>query len=197
MATVSCFYVSVLYTAVLRTSIAAVALGCFYFCPLDCDATVVVVDFGAVETGCMPEKYILATGCNKIPVHFHFLVEVLLLLRSASAAHHISTEAESGTGYCFLLIRCRYYYCGFLCVYSTAVAASEKRCMPEETNRKECLSILVTALLLLFNHREGCADKNKIGFWFLFDTGTQSIAFSVTGYVLLLFLAAAGSSLQH
>ena len=27
--------------------------------------------------------------------------------------------------------------------------------------------------------------KNKIGFCFLFDTGTQSIAFSVIGYVLL------------
>ena len=37
-ATVSSFYVSVLYTAMLRTSIAAVVLGCFYFCPLDCDA---------------------------------------------------------------------------------------------------------------------------------------------------------------
>ena len=45
---------------------------------------------------------------------------------------------------------------------------------------------LVAALLLLFTHREGCAEKNKIGFCFLFDTGTQSIAFSVTGYVLLL-----------
>ena len=48
-----------------------------------------------------------------------------------------------------------------------------------------------------FNHREGCAEKNKIGCCFLFDTGTQSIAFSVTGYVLLLFLTAPGSFLQH
>ena len=56
VATVSCFYVSVLYTAVLRTSIAAVALGCFYFCPLDCDASVVVVDCAAVDTGSMLEK---------------------------------------------------------------------------------------------------------------------------------------------
>ena len=32
-ATVSSFYVSVFYTAMLRTSIAAVVLGCFYFCP--------------------------------------------------------------------------------------------------------------------------------------------------------------------
>ena len=33
----------------------------------------------------------------------------------------------------------------------------------------------------------------SIGFCFLFDTGTQSIAFSVTRYVLLLFLTAPGS----
>ena len=57
-ATVSSFYVSVLYTAMLRTSIVAVVLGCFYFCPLDCDASVMVVDCAAVETGCMLEKYI-------------------------------------------------------------------------------------------------------------------------------------------
>ena len=41
-----------------RTSIAAVVLGCFYLCPLDCDASVMVVDCAAVETGCMLEKYI-------------------------------------------------------------------------------------------------------------------------------------------
>ena len=57
-ATVSSFYVSVLDTAMLRTSIAAVVLGCFYFRPLDCDASVMVVDCAAVETGCMLEKYI-------------------------------------------------------------------------------------------------------------------------------------------
>ena len=50
------FYVSVLYTAMLRTSIAAVVLGCFCFCPLDCGASVMVVDCAAVETGCMLEK---------------------------------------------------------------------------------------------------------------------------------------------
>ena len=53
---VSSFFVSVLYTAMLRTSIAAVDLGCFYFCPLDCDNPVMVVDCAAVETGCMLEK---------------------------------------------------------------------------------------------------------------------------------------------
>ena len=41
----------------LRTSIAAVVLGCFYFCPLDCDIPVMAVYDGAVETGCMLEKY--------------------------------------------------------------------------------------------------------------------------------------------
>ena len=53
--TVSSFYVCVLYTA---TSIAAVVLGCFYFCPLDGDASIMVVDCAAVETGRMLEKYI-------------------------------------------------------------------------------------------------------------------------------------------
>ena len=74
-ATVSSFYVSVLYTAMLRTSIAAVV-----FCPLDCDASVMVVDCAAVKTGCMLEKYIPDKGCNKVRVHFHFLVEVLLYI---------------------------------------------------------------------------------------------------------------------
>ena len=40
-------------------------------------------------------------------------------------------------------------------------------------------SFLVAALLLLFTHREGCAERNKIGFCFVFDTGTQSIALGV------------------
>ena len=47
-ATVSFFYVSVLYTTMLRTSTAAVVLGCFYLCPLDCDIPVMVVDCAAV-----------------------------------------------------------------------------------------------------------------------------------------------------
>ena len=57
-ATVSSFYVSVLYTTMLRRSIAAVVLGCFYFCPFDCAASVMVVDCAAVETGFMLEKYV-------------------------------------------------------------------------------------------------------------------------------------------
>ena len=51
---------------------------------------------------------------------------LLLLLRAAAAAHNISTEAERGAAYCFFLLRLRYYYCCFLCVYSVAVAAVEK-----------------------------------------------------------------------
>ena len=118
-----------------------------------------VVDCAAAKTGCMLEKYIPGKGCNKIRVHFYFLVEVLLLLLllRAAAAHNISTEAERGSTFSFL----------------------------------------VATLLLLFTHRKRCAEKNKIGFCFLFDTGTQSIAFSVTGYVLLLVLTAPGSCLQH
>ena len=54
-ATVSSFYVSVVYTAMVRTSVAAVVLGCFYFCALDCDASIMVVDCAAVETACMLE----------------------------------------------------------------------------------------------------------------------------------------------
>ena len=61
----------------LRTSIAAALLGCSYFCPLDWNASVVFVDFAAVETGCMLEKYIPGKGCNRIGVHFYVLVEVL------------------------------------------------------------------------------------------------------------------------
>ena len=74
---------------------------------VDCDASVMVVDCAAVKTGCMLEKYIPAKGCNKVRVHFYFLVEVLLLLllRAAAAAHNISTEAEVLL-FLFLWLRC-------------------------------------------------------------------------------------------
>ena len=62
---------------------------------------------------------------------FVLLVEVLLLLLLLrAAAHNISTEAERGITFAFL----------------------------------------VAALLLLFTHREGCAERNKIGFCFVLDT---------------------------
>ena len=54
-ATVSSSYVAVLYTAMLRTPIAAVVLDCFYFCLLNCVASVMFVDCAVVETGCMLE----------------------------------------------------------------------------------------------------------------------------------------------
>ena len=101
-ATVSSFYVSVLYTAMLRTSIAAVVLGCsFYCCPLDCDNPVMVVDCAAVETGCMLEKYIKYFSPSPL-LQFSFASIPLLLLllrkdmhflffgRGDSAADHFS-----------------------------------------------------------------------------------------------------------
>ena len=54
-ATVSSFYVSVPYTAMLGTSADAVVLDCFLFCHSDCDNPIMVVDCAAVETGCMLE----------------------------------------------------------------------------------------------------------------------------------------------
>ena len=57
-ATVSRFYVSVLYNAMCRTSIASVVLGSFSLCPVDCVASVMVVDCAAVDTGCMLEEKI-------------------------------------------------------------------------------------------------------------------------------------------
>ena len=57
-ATVSSFYVYVIYTAMLRTSFAAVVPGAFYLCSSDCNASVMVVDCVAIDTGCMLEEYI-------------------------------------------------------------------------------------------------------------------------------------------
>ena len=69
---------------------------CFFllrFCPLHCDASVMVVDCAAVETRCMLEKYVtspllllsfasilLLLLLWRRDLHFYFLVEVLLLL---------------------------------------------------------------------------------------------------------------------
>ena len=104
-------------------SIAAVVLGCVYFCPLDYAS--VIVDCAVVETGCMLEKYmkyfspspllllsfasfLLLLLLLRRDMHFCFSVQVLLLLfiflvgcadaaAGACAAYNISTEAESGT----------------------------------------------------------------------------------------------------
>ena len=81
-ATVSSFYVSVLDTAMLRTSIAAVVLCCFYFCPLDCDASVMVFDGAAVETGCMLKKYIRYFSPSPLLLlSFASIILLFLLLR--------------------------------------------------------------------------------------------------------------------
>ena len=71
-ATVSSFNVSVVYTAIIRTSIAAVVLGCFYFCPLDCDASFMVVDCAAVETGYMLENT-KCFFCVKLSIKNHIV----------------------------------------------------------------------------------------------------------------------------
>ena len=67
--------------------------------------------------------------------------------------------------------------CSFLFFGRGAAAAAHN--ISTEAERGITFSFLVAALLLLFTHREGYAENNKIGFCFLFDTGTQSIAFSV------------------
>ena len=121
-ATDSSFYVSVFYTAMLRTSIAAVVLGCFCFCPLDCDASVMVVDCAAVETGKIHLVFssvsatttflcVYSIGVAAVEKGYAFLllVGVLRLLitflfswaaaaAGACAADNISTEAERGAG---------------------------------------------------------------------------------------------------
>ena len=112
-ATLSSFYVSVVYVAMLGTSIAAVVLGCFYFRLLDCDASVMVVDCAAVETGSMLAKQ--KKVAIKYVCFFYFLVQVLL--RAAAVAHNISIAAERGTGYCFFLVRFCSLHCDAWDVY--------------------------------------------------------------------------------
>ena len=101
-ATVSSFCVSVLSTAMLRTPIAAVVLGCFYFCPLDCDVSVMVVDCAAVETGCMLEKYIKVFFSVSATTTFLYVYAIavaavekgyafLFFGRGAAAANHFSS----------------------------------------------------------------------------------------------------------
>ena len=85
-ATVSSFYVSVFYTAMLRTCIAAVVAGCFSFCHLDCDASVMIVDCAAVETGCMLEKYMKVAHLLRVqPQKGIYLVRIQTCLMYHSA----------------------------------------------------------------------------------------------------------------
>ena len=83
-ATVSFFRLSILDTAILRTCIADVVLGCFYLCPLGCDASVIVLDCAAVETGCMLEKYkkvLFSISAITNAVSVASILLLLLLLR--------------------------------------------------------------------------------------------------------------------
>ena len=71
-ATVSSSYVAALYTAMLRTPIAAVVLDCFKFCLLNCVASVMFVDCAVVELSLIhiseptrPERISYAVFCLK------------------------------------------------------------------------------------------------------------------------------------
>ena len=75
-ATVSSFYVSAPYTAMLATSADAVVLGCFLFCPLDCYNPILVVDCATVETGCTLETQVKVA--SKYLFYFFFVYVVLL-----------------------------------------------------------------------------------------------------------------------
>ena len=120
-ATVSSLYVSVFNTAMLRTSIAAVVLGCFYFRPLDCDIAFMVVDYAAVETGCTLEKYVtsplLLLSFASVAVAAVEKGYAFLFSDRGAAAYNISSEAERGTGYCFLLLRFCPLHCDASDVY--------------------------------------------------------------------------------
>ena len=65
----------------IRTSIAAVVLGCFYFFSLDCDIPVMVVDCAA-ETGCMLEKYkkVVHLQCYNKKGVYTYLVRIQIFL---------------------------------------------------------------------------------------------------------------------
>ena len=54
-------------------------------------------------------------------------------------------------------------------------AAAAAHNISTEEERGISFSFLVAAMLLLFTHRQGCAEKEKFGFCFLFDTRTQSM----------------------
>ena len=199
-ATVSSFCVSVLYSAMLRTSIAAAVLGCFYFCPVDCDASVMVVDCAAVETGCMLEKYIPRKGCNKYVFIFIFWSRcccccccVLLLLPTTSVLKRREVPATVSS----FSVSATSTAVSFGSILLLLLRLRRDACREKQTKKVTFLFLWWLALLLLFTHRRRCAEENKIGFCFLFDTGTKSIAFSVTGCVLLLFLSAPGFCSQH
>ena len=117
---VSPFHVSVVYTAMLRTSIASVVHGCFYFCPSNCVASVVVVDCAAVETGCLLEKYIKYFSPYPLSLMLFPLRSLLLLLLlrkdmhffffggGAAAANHLSCWLRCCCCWCLCCLKHHY-----------------------------------------------------------------------------------------
>ena len=69
-------------------------------------------------------------------------------------------------------IRVRFYFLvEVLLLLLLRAAAAAAHNISTQVERGTTFSFLVAALLLLFTHRERCAEKKKIGFCFLFDTG--------------------------
>ena len=127
-ATVCSFYVSVLYTAMLRTSIAAVVLGCLFFCPSDWDASVIVVDCAAVEAGFMLKNTYLLKVATKYVLSFIFWSRcccccccVLLLLRAAAVACCCCPQHQYSSGE-------RYYFFFFGGCAPAALHSSRGMC---------------------------------------------------------------------
>ena len=161
----------------LRTSIATIVLGFFYFCPLDCDASVMVVDFAAVETGCMVEKYILLRVATKY-VFFSFFRSrcfcccccVLLLLptttsvlkrREVPATVSTFSVSDIATGV------------SFASIVFLLLSLRRDACRKKQTKRNNFL-FLVAALLLLFTQREGCAEKKMASAFCVIRVRNQS-----------------------
>ena len=149
-ATVSSFYVSVVYTAMLRTSIAAVVLGCFYFCPEDCDAS---ADWENIKVAHLLRVlqqngiYTYLVRAQNFLFHSPFdeIYRCLLLFHSRA--------------FCFRVNRLHIWQHAHGLTCLPIVQANEKAPF-----RRFFFSFLVAALLLLFTHREGCAEKQKDSF---------------------------------
>ena len=70
-------------------------------------------------------------------------------------------------------IRAHFYFLVEVLLLLLRVAAAAHN-ISTEAERCITFPFLVAALLLLFTHREGCAEKNKIGFCFLIRVRNQS-----------------------
>ena len=98
---------------------AAVVLGCFDLCPLDCDASVIVVDCAAVETGCMLEKYIKLFFSVSATTTFLCVYSIavaavekgysfLFFGRGAAAANHFSCRLRCCGCWCLCCLQHQY-----------------------------------------------------------------------------------------